>query len=405
MKKDIWTEEEILSILFESDNFERKSGRLLDDGDFEATIAKAMSAFANTEGGHIVLGASDDGSLDGTKPIHKGRTSIRQWLEQKLPTLLAPSLQDFRVHEISPTDSSSLIPTGKVLVVVDIGKSDLAPHQSIPDLTYYYRVGSHSRRAPHRYLELLFSREKFPGPRVANAWVQTVLNPLIGTLRQEASDLENERWGLDMYRPDTLNCVTVILNTYKSLNAEQFFMGYKDLFDQVQIHDEKARLLIAEVEKCHRLMSHSFQMNGLYENVTSVDLLTPLAKDSPENTYKFRECKERADFVKILFSDDDPVRNSRILVQCMINGSLLGNDYTFEPLWRLHEQKFLSERDSLYRNEMSWIRTATAEVLTETNILLALLETERINLCRKYGLPFEEQSPVYLAQAQSIRPF
>lgn len=182
MKKDVWTEEEILSIAFESDNFERKSGLLLDGGDFPGAVAKALSAFANTDGGHIVIGVNDDGSLDGVRPTHKGRTSTRQWLEQKIPTLLAPSLQDFRVHEIAPTESSS-IPHGKVLIVVDVGKSDLAPHQAIPNLTYYYRVGSHSHPAPHRYLELLFGREKFPGPKVANAWVQAVLNPLISTLK------------------------------------------------------------------------------------------------------------------------------------------------------------------------------------------------------------------------------
>lgn len=179
-------------------------------------------------------------------------------------------------------------------------------------------------------------------------------------------------------------------------------MGYKDLFDQVRIHDEKAQLLIAEVEKCHRLMSHSFRTDGLYGNATSIDFLTPLKQASTENEYKFRECKERTDFVKVLFSDDDAVRNSRILVQCMINGSLLGHDYSFGPLWKLHEQKFLSERDSRYGNEMNWVRTATGDVLAETISLLALLEAERINLCVKYGLPFEEQ-PAILAQAQSPR--
>lgn len=72
----------------------------------------------------------------------------------------------------------------------------------------------------------------------------------------------------------------------------------------------------------------------------------------------------------------------------MINGSLLGHDYSFSPLWKLHEQKFLGERDSRYGNEMTWIRKATADVLAETNNLLALIEAERVNLSIKYGLPF-----------------
>lgn len=397
MKKENWTEDEILAIAFESDYFERKSGLLLDDGNFDKDLAKALSAFANSDGGHIVLGAKDQGGIDGVPAVLKGRTSTKDWLEQKIPTLLSPNLQDFRVHAIERAEESS-IPEGKVLLVIDVGKSDLAPHQAAKELIYYYRVGSHSQRAPHRYLELLFSREKFPGPRVANAWLQTVVNPLISTVKQEKSDLENERWGLDIQRSGYLPCVSAILDSYNSGNSEQFFLNYEDLLGHVQTHDQKAHFLITEVEQCHQLMSLSFSVNGLYDNVTSLEMLEPLKQENATNAYKFRECEDRQSYVKLLFSEDDSLQNSRYLVQCMINGSLTNHDYIFGPLWAAHRERFLGERDSRYAHEMGRIRNAAAAVRAEAKNLLEILEAERIALCIKYSLPFEEQ-PTTVLQA------
>ena len=68
------------------------------------------------------------------------------------------SLEDFRVHEVEPSTPTA-IPQGKVVIVVDVGDSVLAPHQTTTDPpTYYYRAAGHSRIAPHFYLETLRNR-------------------------------------------------------------------------------------------------------------------------------------------------------------------------------------------------------------------------------------------------------
>lgn len=160
-KRTTWSEADVLALpAGEHDYFDRKSGSLLTNTDFRKDMAKVLSAMSNSGGGHVVIGVEDDGTFTGVTPF-KGRTAMREWLEQVIPNLVTFPLEDFRVHEAVPSVPSA-IPIGRVLLVVDVGDSALAPHQSEPARTYYYRVGSHSKPAPHFYLETL--RNRLTGP-------------------------------------------------------------------------------------------------------------------------------------------------------------------------------------------------------------------------------------------------
>ena len=133
-----------------------------DPGELLGKLAKTVSALANSDGGYIVLGVDDAGTPDGVPPM-RGKTSTKEWLEQKIPHLVAYPLADFRVHVAEPS-TPSRIPAGCQVIVVDIGDSALAPHQCLhggvgaAKHMYYYRQASHSEPAPHFYLELLRQR-------------------------------------------------------------------------------------------------------------------------------------------------------------------------------------------------------------------------------------------------------
>jgi hypothetical protein len=158
VKRERWTELDVLALPSgEHDYFDRKSGALLVAKEFRLDMAKALSAFANSGGGHLVLGVRDDGTLDGVPAIAKGRTTTREWLEQTIPHMLNYPLEDFRVHEVESGTPSS-IPTGKVVIVVDVGDSVIAPHQAADTRLYYYRERGHSKPASHFYLETLRNR-------------------------------------------------------------------------------------------------------------------------------------------------------------------------------------------------------------------------------------------------------
>lgn len=164
IKRDKWTEDD-LNILpqGEHDFFERKSGLLFNDtGELLGKLAKTLSAFANSGGGHILLGVDDGGLLDGV-PTLQGRISTRDWLEQKIPHLLSYPLSDFRVHVVERSIPSQ-IPSDREVIVIDVGDSALAPHQCMHGggdarkYAYYYRQAGRSEPAPHFYLELLRQR-------------------------------------------------------------------------------------------------------------------------------------------------------------------------------------------------------------------------------------------------------
>lgn len=122
---------------------------------------KPLSAFANSGGGHLILGVGNDGTPDGVEPIYKGRASTREWLEQIIPNLLEFPLYDFRVHAVDRA-AASLIPQGKEVIVVDVPDSDGAPHQSRKDNVYYIRAGGRSVPASHRIIEDIRNRVRHP---------------------------------------------------------------------------------------------------------------------------------------------------------------------------------------------------------------------------------------------------
>lgn len=160
-KKERWTEDEVRGLpAGEHDYFERKAGALVTAGgnDLLEALAKAASAFSNSGGGHLILGVTNTGQFDGLSHIHSGRTTTRDWLEQKIPELLDYRLNDFRVHVVERAAKSS-IPTDRDVIVIDFGDSALAPHQSRRHLAYFYRSAGTSRPAPHFYLELLRQRQ------------------------------------------------------------------------------------------------------------------------------------------------------------------------------------------------------------------------------------------------------
>lgn len=169
-KRERWREADLDALpTGEHDYFERKSGQIFGATDqLLGTLTKAISAFANSGGGHLVLGVADDGTPDGV-PLQMGSTSVKDWLEQKVPNLFSYPLADFRVHIVEPA-TPTRIPAGRAVVVIDIGDSALAPHQSAyggGDASkggYYYRQAGHSVAAPHFYLELL--RQRLVAPQL-----------------------------------------------------------------------------------------------------------------------------------------------------------------------------------------------------------------------------------------------
>jgi predicted HTH transcriptional regulator len=83
-----------------------------------------VAAFANFDGGHIIIGARDPRSsttivLDDDLPCNKGKQGLKEWLETKIYRLSDPPVRNFDVKEFSLA--------GGNLAVIEIRTSDDAP--------------------------------------------------------------------------------------------------------------------------------------------------------------------------------------------------------------------------------------------------------------------------------------
>ena len=163
MKRERWSEADVMALPpAEHDFVEWKGGQFITSSGFRENLEKAISAFANSGGGHLVIGVGDDGQFEGVDRM-RGTTSMREWLEQRIGTCVSPPLADFRVHEVERAPDSA-IPAGRVVLVIDVGDSALAPHQAESQRVYFYRQAGRSERAPHFYLEAL--RSRLIGPKL-----------------------------------------------------------------------------------------------------------------------------------------------------------------------------------------------------------------------------------------------
>ncbi len=189
-----WTEEDVLSLPLEDDALERKESRLLDltlsgvkESDVRDELAKQLSAFANTGGGRILYGLTDDGQVSngGISEVIKGGKSPKDWLESVIPILTDYEIVGVNVYPISAQSPGSAIQPGKSLYVVDIPDSERAPHQSKRDWRYYVRLGSTSQPAPHRLIEDIRNRARHPN-------LDVIHSDLYNVSTQKQADLKGQ---------------------------------------------------------------------------------------------------------------------------------------------------------------------------------------------------------------------
>ena len=166
-----WNEEYVLSLPTEDDTLERKGSALLDltlpesdEDKVRDELAKQLSAFANSGGGQLIYGLTDEGRVDrgGVSLGVKGRQSTKEWLEDLIPALTEFEILGVNVYEIKRDSTVSSIGSDKALFVIDIPDSERAPHQSKRDLKYYVRLGARSQPAPHRMVEDIRNRVRHP---------------------------------------------------------------------------------------------------------------------------------------------------------------------------------------------------------------------------------------------------
>jgi hypothetical protein len=139
------------------------AGTKLHQNDRE-NLAKALSGFANSDGGVIIWGVDcrvdkSGADLPGDKhPIDRPHR-FTAWLENALSSCVVPAVPDVE-HAVLPAQAPE---AGYVVTLIPSSYS--APHQCIQPptrLQYYMRVGSNFAPVPHAVLAGMFGRRPQP---------------------------------------------------------------------------------------------------------------------------------------------------------------------------------------------------------------------------------------------------
>lgn len=387
VKRERWTEDEVLSLPSEHDFFDRKSGSLLSDiNRFDLAVGKALSAFANSGGGHLLIGVKDDGLFDGV-PEKRGNTDTREWLEQKIPNLVSYPLQDFRVHQVVPSSPSN-IPSGKVVIVIDVGDSDLAPHQNAADHIYYCRAAGRSIPASHFSLQLLWQRERYPTGKVVRAWFDTVINPLIDILENERKTIGEKTWAWNRHyrKIEGLRLLSSI-----SINLEQFLVSYSQARDLLNSHDAAVLSLIDRVSEYHEAIRSSAELKAVYDEVTQPEMIRKMVEAYP-HTFPGAHTDEQ-NLRSVLGPDEEHLAT---LSEAVVNErgmATLGGGWMPAPFWNMHRETLIDvvrgERFLDYRRK---VELAWAELVSVIEPATQCLKDIRQQLAIRHGEPYESET-------------
>jgi hypothetical protein len=151
------------------------------------TLSTNISSFANSEGGLLILGISEDEIKDEKGKTIKiypkeptwGKVSLdKETLENKLLTLIKPPIDGLTIKPIRNKKN-------EVIFLIDIPKSPNSPHMT-PDYRYHKRVNFRKRLMEHFEISNLFRSNWTMKEKL----VEKIYEPLASVLGKHTEQLE-----------------------------------------------------------------------------------------------------------------------------------------------------------------------------------------------------------------------
>ena len=154
-EKDL--QELIKNKIGESTTLEYKSLDSLKDN---AEIAKDVSAMANSEGGMIIYGIKENDNRYPQEIEWSSDKGLKDKIDQILSSRINRKIEGCEIQEIPSNENKE-----KFVIIVNIPRSDLAPHQANMNAEvkkYYRRSNSRVREMEQGEIEDLFFKRKRP---------------------------------------------------------------------------------------------------------------------------------------------------------------------------------------------------------------------------------------------------
>lgn len=389
----LWKEEDILNLIHnkvrESLNLEYKSCDALAKTEGKRKeISKDVSAFANSAGGTIVYGVTENRSTHEPDDIDIGydpQDISDEWLEQVINSNIQRRIDGIRINTVALINTRP----GQVLYVVYIPESNLAPHMAA-DNRFYKRFNFESVPMEEYEIRYLTRREHYPSREVARAWRDAVINPLLCEVVSEQYYLNRRKWTWNIYGRSLEELRNISdRSTYSGLKEE--FLGlHVEIQDQMDRHDELAAKVKANCETLFHTLAESSFLLELYNRTTSPESLQQMKSNFPSELARY-DTDESLLSGMFGHSTSRP-DHLRLLSQYIMNGmEKLPHNYTTKPFWDTHREGFLLliEYPPLSEHKGN-VDRAREELLHCNEALISQLKKTRSEISRQHGIPIEE---------------
>lgn len=181
---------EFLSLLLNGENSGVEFKR---DEVSNVDAARELVCFLNLNGGVLLLGVEDDGSISGTS-----RDNLEEWVAELCRTKIDPPVVPFMTWH---TD----VPTGKRVLSVEVPVGPDKPYALVHNSrsTYFIRVGSTCRQASREELERMFQAsgslryglKPIPGTSIGDLDMRRLRDYFSRVLQTDAPDPSDyEQW-------------------------------------------------------------------------------------------------------------------------------------------------------------------------------------------------------------------
>lgn len=189
----------------ENRNLDYKDIKKYDDFD---DLSRHISAFANSLGGLLILGVSEEEEGKGKnrriypEKITWGDEALsKERLENKLSARIQPTIRELGIVPIRESKKSS-----RVIFLIDIPKSDNAPHMA-SDYRYYRRLDYSRRPMEHYEVADLFKANWLAKEKL----IEEIFKPMASILEKQANQFKNYQ---SVYSHEIQN---ILANTYYKL--------------------------------------------------------------------------------------------------------------------------------------------------------------------------------------------
>lgn len=403
-----WTEEDVLNLIRnkigESTSLEYKACDALGKTDGKKQeISRDVSSFANSSGGVIVYGVTEDRDTHEPDAIDVGydpRVVSGEWLEQVINSTIERRIAGVVINTVALPSTRP----GRVLYVVYVPESNLAPHMAADDR--FYRRFNFQRLAMKEYeVRNLMRREQYPSREIAVAWRDAVINPLLHLLRNERAYLETKKWDWDIYRGGLQGLQYLNEWARGSGDKEVFLELHARVRSGMKEYDRKLAEVYSSCDELFEQIRASGFLLDLYRQTTTPEALEPLRV---EFHAQMSHVATPEALLSNLFGDTSEERHLRVLSQYVVGDvESLGVGFTTTaPFWNTYGAKFrkLTTYPPLLAHKEK-ADGAREQLLKSVNALAGELTAILKDLGRQHGIPVDTPPPSYPPGAYGLGYF